>query len=134
MLVLCPKFNVTVCPGGEEPGLEGMPLQGHNAEIVVGSVPGQLLHGHDERVLQEVGVHHAVAHRDVLIVAGRGEERIPLVELDRSHRIGVVAQDLVGHAGQVQVEPLNLLVEGAQQQVVTARVHCHRGNPFSARH
>jgi hypothetical protein len=34
---------------------------------------------YDERVLKQVAVHHPVAHRDVIVVAARGKQRIPLV-------------------------------------------------------
>ena len=42
--------------------------------------------------------------------------------------------DLIGHAGEVQVEPLDLLVKGAKEQVVPARVDGQRGDPLGPRH
>ena len=59
---------------------------------------------------------------DGSVVAGRGEQRISLMILDRAKGIGVEAQRLVRQAGQVEVEPEHLLVECADQQVVAARV------------
>ena len=54
------------------------------------------------------------------------------MEVDSTHRVRVVAQSLVREAAQVEVEPLHLLVEGADDQVVTAGVDRHRGDPFGA--
>ena len=75
-----------------------------------------------------------MADGDIAVVAGRGEQRVPLVVLDGAESVGVVAQGLVGHAGQVQVEPEDLLVEGPDQEVVATRVDWHGGDPLGARH
>lgn len=35
---------------------------------------------------------------------------------------------------EVQVEPQTLAVVAADEQIVSTRVHCHRGNPSRVRH
>lgn len=131
---LRPQLDVTVSSRRQQPRLEWMPLQTHYTEIVVGGVPLELLHGNNEGVLQKVGVHHAVAYRDIPIVSGWGEERIPLVVLDSSNCVCVIAKSLVRHTRQVQVEPLNLLVEGSKEKIVATRMDRHGRYPFSTRH
>jgi hypothetical protein len=39
----------------------------------------EFLDWYDEGVLEQVTVHHPVAHRDVIVIAARGKQRIPLV-------------------------------------------------------
>jgi hypothetical protein len=48
--------------------------------------------------------------------------------------IKLVCFYLIRHAGEVEIEPLDLLVEGADEQVVPARVDGNGGDPLGARH
>ena len=68
-----------------------------------------------------------------VIVPTGGEERIPPVVLDISHPALVVPQHLVGQGGQVQVEPLNLLVVGPGDDVVTPGVDGDGGEMLGSR-
>ena len=69
----------------------------------------------------------------IVVVATRSEERIPLVVLDVPDPALVVPQHLVGQGGQVQVEPLDLLVVGPGDHVVAPGVDGDGGQVFGSR-
>ncbi len=48
--------------------------------------------------------------------------------------IKLVGFYLIRHAGEVEIEPLDLLVEGADEEVVPARVDGNGGDPLGTRH
>ena len=54
-----------------------MPEYGHDAEVVILGVAAQPLDGDNQRVLEQVVIHHAVRHRDVVVVPAGGEQGIP---------------------------------------------------------
>ena len=74
-----------------------------------------------------------VRHSHAVIVPAGGEERIPPVVLDVPDPALVVAQHLVGQGGQVQVEPLNLLVVSPGDHVVAPGVDGDGGQVLGSR-
>ena len=72
-------------------------------------------------------------HSHVVVVPAGGEERIPPVVLDVSHPTLVVPQHLVGQGGQVQVEPLDLLVVGPGDHVIPPGVDGDGGEMLGSR-
>ena len=63
-----------------------MPEYGHDAEVVILGVAAQLLDGDNQRVLEQVVIHHAVRHRDVVVVPAGGEQGIPEIRGVSSRR------------------------------------------------
>jgi hypothetical protein len=65
-----------------------------------------------------------------------------ITDYDALHRFTVsldlqkeeILKYLVGHAGQVEIKPLDLLVKGADQQIVPARVDGYGGDPLGSCH
>ena len=74
-----------------------------------------------------------VRHSHAVIVSTGGEERIPPVVLNISHPALVVSQHLVGQGGEVQVEPLNLLVVGPGDDIVAPGVDGDGGEVLGSR-
>ena len=70
--------------------------------------------------LEQIIVDHAMRDCDVVIIGAGGKQWIPLVILNISDSVGVVPQHLIRHGGQVQVKPLNLLIIGSYQQIVSS--------------
>eukprot|EP00964_Phaeocystis_antarctica_P003746 scaffold2018_cov56-Phaeocystis_antarctica.AAC.2 len=121
-----PQHYLAVAAGGEEPRPRGVEGDGHDADVLGGLVAAQDLDRHDERVGHEVVVDAAVVDVHRGVVGGGGEERQGGVVGDAAHGELVRAQGLVRRGGEVHVEPAELLVVGAEDQVVAARVvHAH---------
>ena len=74
-----------------------------------------------------------VRHRHAVVVPTGSEERIPPVVLDVPDPALVVAEGLVGQGGQVQVEPLDLLVVGPGDHVVAPGVDGDGGQVLGSR-
>lgn len=105
-----------------------------HAQVPAQRVALQHLHGHQQRVLQQVVVHHAVAHDDAAVVGAGCKERVPGVEGHGTQGLLVVPQHFVGLGGKVQVEPHQLAVVAATDDVVPCRVHSHAGHPLAVGH
>lgn len=118
---------------GQQPGLVRMPAQVEHSERAGRRGSRQLLQRHQQRVREQVVVHRAVTHHQVGVVATRREQRVPRVEGHRAYRPPVHPQRAVGASRQLQVEPHQLAVVGAEQQVVSARMHRQRAEPLGAR-
>ena len=73
-----------------------MPEYGHDAEVVILGVAAQLLDGDNQRVLEQVVIHHAVRHRDVVVVPAGGEQRIPEIEVSIFSEVDSVHCENIG--------------------------------------
>ena len=102
-------------------------------EVVLGLVAAQDLDRHDERVLHQVVVDHAMEDVDGRVVRAAGEERVPAVVGHLAHCLPVVPQHLVRLGREVRVEPAQPAVVRADDQVVAHRVHVQRRHPLDAR-
>ena len=84
------------------------------------------LDGDDKRVLKQVIVDHAIEDVDSAVVTSTGEEwelRIR-VEGDLANGLVVILQCFIRRlTGHIHVEPEHFLVVGAQDEIVSFRVH-----------
>lgn len=117
-----------------------MPSEVEDTESVCDPVATQDLEGYDERVLHEIAVDCAVEDMDGTVVGRRGEQGIGGVVSDGPERLGVVSrrvstdlrcecsnapQSFVWLGAEVKVEPTQLLIVTANDQIVTERVNIH---------
>ena len=97
-------------------------------------VRAQNLQRHDERVLVQICAHRTVEHVHGGVVRGGGEQRVLFVERHGANAVGVARHHLVRHVGEVHVEPLQLTVAPADDDVVAAGVCGEAGHAVPARH
>eukprot|EP00041_Stephanoeca_diplocostata_P029440 m.868392 g.868392 ORF g.868392 m.868392 type:complete len:125 (+) comp23562_c0_seq5:287-661(+) len=92
------------------------------------------LDGHNQRVLHQVAVHHAVENVNSSFIAARRKQRIRLVEINSANGESVIPQRLVRFDGKIQVEPAQPSVKAAQDNIVPLRVHRLRPEATTASH
>jgi len=128
------QANGRVGTAAEDPRLLGVELAVEDTEVVGDAVAAEDLDGDDERVLEQVGVDHAVEDLDRGVVRARGEQGQMRVEVDLADRVRVVPQRTVRLAGELEVEPAQTFVVAAHDQVLAARMNRHARDPLAARH
>lgn len=96
-------------------------MEGAIAHFAVQLLAGclQHLHRHDESILEQIIVHHAMAYDHGAVVGGRGKDGIPSMKFNATNWLLMVAQCLVRLGGQVQIEPLHPRIDAANNDVVT---------------
>lgn len=103
-----------------------------NSQVVYDFVAAQNLERYDERVGHEVIVYGAVEYLYGSIVRGSGKEGILGVILDGANRVCVVAKGLVWLGRIVEIEPIDTLIVGTNDDVVSRWVDVHGRDPLHA--
>jgi len=90
------------------------------------------LHWDNQCVLQQIIVHHSVKNINRTIIACAREQReLALMEIDIADCLVVVLKALIGlFTRHVHIEPKDLLVVSAQNQIITLGMDRNAGDPL----
>lgn len=87
----------------------------------------------DQGILQKVVENHSIEDINTAVIGATGEERVFGAEVNLADGLVVVFEVFVGCGPHVHVEPDDLLVVGAENEVVALRVDGQRGDPLGSR-
>lgn len=115
----------------EDPRLCGVKDDIQDAQVPGDIVSSKNFDRHNERILQEVIVDHAVTHNYGAVIRSGGKERVLSVEGHRPQSFLMMSEDLVRFCGEIHVKPGQLGVITSIDQIVTCRVYGDAGDPLA---
>ncbi len=129
-----PKLDGAIGAAREDPWLARVEFATHGTEACgfLWSVRFEDFDWDNQCVLKEVIEHHSIKDVDGAIIRATGEEWVLLTEVNLTNGLVVILQVLVWRAAHVHIEPDDLFIICAENEVVALRVNADARYPLGA--